>query len=163
MKLTKRRFLGALMLGAGAAVASAGRSWATSFDRLVLSEEDWRRRLTPKRFEILREEGTEPPFSSPLNDEKRDGTYHCAGCELALFESSKKYDSGTGWPSFYDAIEGSVETKTDFKLILPRTEYHCARCEGHQGHVFKDGPEPTGLRYCNKGLALICRPIGEPS
>ena len=163
MPLTKRRFLGVLLLGTGVALSGIGRAWAKSFKRLVLSDEEWRRRLTPEQFQILREEGTERAFSSPLNDEKRDGTYHCAGCDLALFESAKKYDSGTGWPSFYDVIAGRVETKTDYLLIYPRTEYHCARCGGHQGHVFKDGPKPTGLRYCNNGLALTFKPVTDPS
>ena len=107
---------------------------------------------------MLRDEGTERPFTSPLNEEKREGQFACAGCGLALFASSTKFDSGTGWPSFYDAIEGRIETKTDFKLIIPRTEYHCARCGGHQGHVFNDGPKPTGLRYCNNGVALTFIP-----
>ena len=163
MLVTKRLFLGALMFGTAASRSGSGRAWAKSVSRLVLSQQEWRRRLTPASFEILRENGTEPPFSSALNDEKRDGTYHCAGCKLALFESSKKYDSGTGWPSFYDVIASSVETETDYKLIFPRTEYHCARCDGHQGHVFKDGPKPTGLRYCNNGLALTFKPAIEPS
>jgi len=122
--------------------------------RLVRTDAEWRKVLTREQFHILREEGTEPPFSSPLNDEKRKGTFVCAGCELPLFESRTKYDSGTGWPSFWDAIKGAVETKRDFKLIWPRDEYHCARCGGHQGHVFDDGPKPTGLRYCNNGVAL---------
>jgi peptide-methionine (R)-S-oxide reductase len=163
MRITKRRFLGALLLGTGVVLSGAGRAWAKSFDRLVLSQKDWRRRLSPERFVILRKNGTERSFSSALNDEKRDGTYHCAGCELALFESSKKFDSGTGWPSFYDVIAGRVETRTDYILIFPRTEYHCARCDGHQGHVFKDGPKPTGLRYCNNGLALTFKPATDPS
>ena len=121
---------------------------------LELSRERWINALSEESFYVLREEGTERPFTSALNDEKRDGVYVCAGCSLALFSSESKFDSGTGWPSFYDAIEGRVETKTDYKLIIPRTEYHCARCGGHQGHVFKDGPRPTGLRYCNNGVAL---------
>ncbi len=127
---------------------------AQKIEKLVLSDKEWRMKLTEKQYKILRKEGTEKPWSSPLNDEKREGVYHCAGCDLALFTSEMKYDSGTGWPSFYTHIEDALETKLDFKLIVPRTEYHCARCGGHQGHVFKDGPEPTGQRWCNNGEAL---------
>ena len=126
----------------------------TNQDWASLSETEWKQILTDQEFYILRQEGTERPFTSPLNDEKRDGTFACAGCKLPLFKAEYKFDSGTGWPSFFQAIEGSVETKKDYKLVLPRTEYHCSRCGGHQGHVFKDGPRPTGLRYCNNGVAL---------
>ena len=110
--------------------------------------------LTPAQFRVLREEGTEPAWTSALNDEKRKGSYVCAGCDLELFTSEMKYDSGTGWPSFYTTLPGVFGLKRDFKLILPRTEYHCARCGGHHGHVFKDGPAPTGERWCNNGVAL---------
>jgi peptide-methionine (R)-S-oxide reductase len=119
-----------------------------------LSESEWKDRLTAEEFDILRKEGTERSFSHEFNDVAPGGTFVCAGCALPLFEYETKFDSGTGWPSFYTHIDGAVETKKDFKLVFPRTEYHCARCGGHQGHVFKDGPEPTGLRYCNNGLAL---------
>ena len=121
---------------------------------LRLSEAEWKKRLTPAQFDVLRKEGTERPQSSPLNAEKRTGTYHCAGCDLPLFASTSKYESGTGWPSFFSALPGALVTKTDFKMVFPRTEYHCARCEGHQGHVFNDGPKPSGKRYCNNGVAL---------
>ena len=127
---------------------------APKIEKLKLSEDEWRKRLTPEQFAVLRQEATERPGSSPFNGEKRKGTFVCAGCDLPLFKSETKYESGTGWPSFFDYIPGSLGTKKDFKLILPRTEYHCARCEGHQGHVFDDGPKPTGLRYCNNGVAL---------
>lgn len=122
------------------------------------SEADWRRQLSPAAYEVLRREGTERPFSSPLNAEKRAGRYACAGCGEPLFDSAMKFDSGTGWPSFFDSLPGALETRTDYRLILPRTEYHCTRCGGHHGHVFNDGPSPTGLRYCNNGVALVFEP-----
>lgn len=125
-----------------------------SLEKWDLSKKEWQERLDEPAFHVLRKEGTERPFTSPLNDEKREGEFVCAGCGLALFRHDHKFDSGTGWPSFFDKIEGHVETKRDFKLIMPRTEYHCARCGGHQGHIFNDGPAPTGLRYCNNGVAL---------
>ena len=122
---------------------------------------EWRALVSPAAFRILFEEGTEPPGSSPLNAEKRAGTYLCAACFLPLFDAADKYESGTGWPSFTRPIEGRMGTKTDFKLIWPRTEYHCIRCGGHQGHVFDDGPPPTGQRWCNNGLALHFVPDGQ--
>ena len=148
-----------LLAGNSTNANSAGNATPATGDNLLekieLTEAEWKARLTPAQYRVLRKDGTERPFSSPLNDEKRDGTYACAGCDLPLFTSDKKYDSGTGWPSFFEAIPDHVGTSTDYKLILPRTEYHCARCGGHQGHVFKDGPQPTGLRYCNNGVALV--------
>ncbi len=121
---------------------------------ITYSRDEWRQRLSPSQFTILREEGTERAFSSSLNNEKRQGQYLCAGCDLPLFDSANKYDSGTGWPSFHTAITDHIATKPDEGLFYTRTEYHCARCGGHQGHVFDDGPKPTGLRWCNNGLAL---------
>jgi peptide-methionine (R)-S-oxide reductase len=123
-----------------------------------LTEAEWKKRLTPVQYRVLRDHGTERAGSSPLNAEQRAGTYHCAGCDLPLFSSDAKYESGTGWPSFHTPLAGAVATRRDFKLILPRTEYHCARCEGHQGHRFDDGPRPSGQRYCNNGVALRFQP-----
>lgn len=131
------------------------------FKPLKKSHDAWRDVLTKDEYRVLFEEATERAFTSPLNDEKREGTYICAACYLPLFVSDWKYDSGTGWPSFYRAIDGAMGTKKDYKLIYPRTEYHCARCGGHQGHVFNDGPRPTGKRWCNNGLALNFVPSGE--
>lgn len=122
--------------------------------------EDWKKELPPERFRVLFEEGTEPPRSSPLNQEKREGTYRCAACGFPLFRSDAKYESGSGWPSFMRPLEGHVETKPDRSLVVPRVEYHCARCGGHQGHVFDDGPGPEGQRYCNNGLSLEFVPDG---
>jgi peptide-methionine (R)-S-oxide reductase len=121
-------------------------------------DKHWKEKLAPEQYHVLCEEGTERPFSSPLNAEKREGMYVCAACGAALFASGSKYNSGTGWPSFYEAIPGAVGTKTDYKIGVARTEYHCAKCGGHQGHVFEDGPQPTGLRYCNNGVALRFAP-----
>ena len=127
----------------------------TADEPLTLSADEWRERLAqPLAFDVLRREATERPFTSALNDEKREGVFLCAGCDLPLFTSAMKFDSGTGWPSFFTTIPGAFGTKRDFKLILPRTEYHCARCGGHHGHVFNDGPAPTGQRWCNNGVAL---------
>lgn len=164
--MKRRHFLGALgaggLLGLFPGLAGArpkpDLSRAPDIEPLELSEEEWRERLSEAEFEILREEGTEPAFSSPLDKETREGEYLCAGCGLLLFTSDMKYDSGTGWPSFFEHVEGHLLTKVDYFLVFPRTEYHCARCGGHQGHVFEDGPEPTGLRWCNNGLALTFEP-----
>ncbi|MBC7918560.1 MAG: peptide-methionine (R)-S-oxide reductase MsrB [Rhodoferax sp.] len=151
-----RRFAVTLMglFGLGQHVSAQGPGAAGGIVPLKLSDAEWQKRLTPAQYQVLRQEGTERAGTSPLNNEKRKGTYHCAGCDLALFTSATKYDSGTGWPSFFDFIPGTVQTKTDFKMVFPRKEYHCARCGGHHGHVFDDGPKPTGLRYCNNGVAL---------
>lgn len=121
---------------------------------LKLSKDEWRNRLDPAQFEVLREEGTEHPGTSALNSEKRRGIFLCAGCNLPLFTSAMKYESGTGWPSFFTTIPSVFGTSTDYKLVLPRTEYHCIRCGGHHGHVFDDDPPPTGKRWCNNGIAL---------
>ncbi len=130
---------------------------------LKKTREQWRRLLPPEAYGVLFEENTEYPFTSPLNQEKRKGTYICAACYLPLFSFEAKFESGTGWPSFFKPIDARhIGTKTDYKLMLPRTEYHCARCGGHQGHVFDDGPPPTGQRWCNNGVALKFIPEDEP-
>ena len=132
-------------------------------DPLTKSRDQWRELLESDRYHVLFEEGTERAGTSPLNQEKRDGTFICAACHLPLFDSSGKYDSGTGWPSFFKPLDPAhIATRQDRKLFMSRTEYHCARCGGHQGHVFGDGPEPTGQRYCNNGLAVLFVPRAEP-
>jgi peptide-methionine (R)-S-oxide reductase len=129
-------------------------------DVLKLADDEWKKRLSKEAFHVLRKEGTERAGTSPLNDEKRPGVYACAGCDLPVFTSEMKFDSGTGWPSFFTTIPGVFATKKDFFLIYPRIEYHCIRCGGHHGHVFDDGPPPTGQRWCNNGLALKFVPKG---
>ena len=154
---SRRRLIQTICAGlVGAALPGLARAASdpTRSDKLVLSDTDWKRRLTPAQYRVLRDEGTELAGSSPLEREKRRGIYHCAACELPLFASEMKFDSGTGWPSFFATLPDAVGTKTDYKLVFPRTEYHCARCGGHQGHVFNDGPRPSGKRFCNNGTAL---------
>jgi peptide-methionine (R)-S-oxide reductase len=148
----------------GKSIAEIQKDWPTllakdadvarSAEPITKTDVEWKQILPEERYYVLRKEGTERPFTSPLNDEKRAGIFVCAGCTLPLFSSQMKYDSGTGWPSFFTSIPGRVATKQDFLMIVPRTEYHCARCGGHQGHVFDDGPPPTRLRYCNNGVSL---------
>jgi peptide-methionine (R)-S-oxide reductase len=145
----------------GHAPLSLAQAIANSVTPLDKPHDDWRALLTPEAYAVLFDEDTEAPGSSPLNKEKRDGTYLCAACYLPLFASQDKYESGTGWPSFTQPIAGHMGTKRDFKLFFPRTEYHCARCGGHQGHVFDDGPKPRGERWCNNGVALRFIPEGE--
>jgi len=165
--MDRRLFLtnvSSLWLAASAGLSSSQPAMAKepgTVSKLVKPKSAWRALLPADSYAVLFEEDTEPPFSSPLNEEKHGGTFVCAACYLPLFESAKKFDSGTGWPSFWDAKPGAIDRKKDYKLIMARTEYHCARCGGHQGHVFDDGPPPTRLRYCNNGLALRFVPSNE--
>jgi len=155
MRMKRRCFLSLLApLALSRYALAANAEDPVKIQKVELSKDEWRKRLSPAQYKVLREEGTEPAGTSPLNNEKRKGHFACAGCDLPLFTSDMKYESGTGWPSFFKVIPGRVETRTDYKLIYPRIEYHCARCEGHQGHLFDDGPKPTGKRYCNNGVAL---------
>jgi peptide-methionine (R)-S-oxide reductase len=137
--------------------AQAASTAPTKYE-VEMTEAEWRTKLTPAQFDILRKHGTERPFTSPLNDEKRKGTFACAGCDLPLFASETKFDSGTGWPSFYQPLPDAIGKTEDRSLLMVRTEVHCKRCGGHQGHVFDDGPKPTGLRYCINGLSLSFKP-----
>lgn len=161
---SRRRFLfstlaGSTMLGTLGLFArpNAPRASEGEFE-IMKTEAEWREILTDKQYAVLREEDTERPFTSPLNDEKRAGTFHCAGCDLPLYSSETKFDSGTGWPSFYDALPNAVGTREDNSFFMKRTEVHCRRCGGHLGHIFSDGPAPTGLRHCINGVSLNFRP-----
>jgi len=161
--LTRRAWL----VGGGSVALLGGLWWtqgpdasAASFE-ITKSDDEWRRLLKPAAYKVLRQHGTERPFTSPLDAEKRKGTFACAGCDLPLFSSETKFESGTGWPSFYRPLPNAVGQSSDRSLIVPRTEVHCRRCGGHLGHVFEDGPPPTGLRYCINGVALSFAPQGQ--
>ena len=166
--LTRQQFfrqLSAVMLGAPLLMPwleAQGSGVRKKITKLNKARSEWQRLLQPDTYAVLFKENTERPHSSPLNDEKRAGTYLCAACYLPLFDARTKYESGTGWPSFYMPIQGRLATRRDFKILWPRTEYHCVRCGGHQGHIFTDGPPPTGQRWCNNGLALRFVPAGNP-
>jgi peptide-methionine (R)-S-oxide reductase len=155
------------LCGAAAAFALAARSTsavaAPATFAVSYSDAQWRRRLTPEAYEVLRHAGTEAPFSSPLDHETRPGIYACAGCALPVYDAKTKFDSGTGWPSFYEPLPHAVDTSNDDSLMMSRTEVHCSRCGGHLGHVFDDGPKPTGLRYCMNGVALTFHPARRPA
>jgi peptide-methionine (R)-S-oxide reductase len=158
MTLTSRRtFLGATgLIGLGAVLSGAFRASATPSGpfEVTYSDAEWHKRLTPVQFDVLRQEGTERPFTSPLNDEHRHGMFACAGCGLNVYSSETKFESHTGWPSFYEALPKAIGTSSDTSFGTTRTEVHCGRCGGHLGHVFNDGPAPTGLRYCMNGVAM---------
>jgi peptide-methionine (R)-S-oxide reductase len=156
--LTASAALFALAINNKTGAAQTMSAMTDSIDFRKLSEEEWKKRLSPEAFYVLRKHGTERAGTSPLNREKRKGTFACAGCDLPLFSSDTKFESGTGWPSFFKPLDNAVETQTDRSLFMSRVEVHCARCIGHLGHVFDDGPKPTGLRYCMNGVSLKFAP-----
>ena len=156
--MTRRPFLAALSAFGLAPKLAAAQGPAPKIEKLVLADAEWQKRLSPAAYQVLRHEGTERPGSSPLNAEKREGRYHCAGCDLPVFSSDTKFESGTGWPSFWAPKEEGVGTTTDRSFFMTRTEVHCARCGGHLGHVFPDGPPPTGQRFCMNGAAMRFEP-----
>ena len=152
MNVTRRQWMAAALTATSVRAGGKGRF------EVELTEAEWRERLTPEQFRVLRKQGTERAGSSPLNREKRKGVFHCAGCDLPVFNSGTKFDSGTGWPSFYQPLDGAVGTEVDRSFFMTRTEVHCSRCGGHLGHAFEDGPPPTGLRYCMNGAAMTFKP-----
>jgi peptide-methionine (R)-S-oxide reductase len=162
--MTNRRTILGVIAAAGAALF--GLRWMNDEEAMAETKtfevtktaEEWKRQLTPSQYNVLRNHGTERPGTSPLNQEKRKGVFACAGCDLPLFSSDTKYESGTGWPSFWQPLPHAVGTKSDRSLLMTRTEVHCHRCGGHLGHVFEDGPKPTGLRYCMNGVAMTFKP-----
>jgi peptide-methionine (R)-S-oxide reductase len=157
--ITRRRFLTDGAAGMAVLALCETGSFAAEQFEVTKSDAEWRKILTPDQYAVLRHEATEPPYSSPLDKEKRRGTFACAGCGLELFSSATKFDSGTGWPSFWAPLKNAIGTRRDMSLGTIRTEVHCRRCGGHLGHVFDDGPEPTGLRYCMNGAAMVFKPL----